>query len=92
MACQAERLSFDIPNPGWSCQGQSIAWRAFSSVSRLMRRIRHNRNLIPGRLPQQVLHSLQPKELLGPDFAFDPETEDPVRQAPVFRLSRAPAA
>ena len=34
-------------------------------------------------LDLQVLDSL---------FAFDPETEEPVGQAPVFRLSLAPAA
>jgi len=29
-------------------------------------------------------------EVLDSLFAFDPETEEPVRQAPVFRLSLAP--
>jgi YgiT-type zinc finger domain-containing protein len=31
-------------------------------------------------------------EVLDSLFAFDPETEEPVRQAPVFRLSLAPTA
>ena len=31
-------------------------------------------------------------EVLDSLFAFDPETEEPVRQAPVFRLSIAPTA
>jgi YgiT-type zinc finger domain-containing protein len=31
-------------------------------------------------------------EVLDSLFAFDPETEEPVRQAPVFRLSLTPTA
>ena len=31
-------------------------------------------------------------EVLDSLFALDPETEEPVRHAPVFRLSRAPTA
>ena len=35
-------------------------------------------------------HTMLDLEVLDSLFSFDPDTEEPVRQAPVFRLSLAP--
>lgn len=45
---------------------------------------------LPARVCPVCGYTVLDLEVLNSLFAFDPETEDPVRQAPVFRLSVAP--
>ena len=47
---------------------------------------------LPALVCQVCGYTVLDLEVLDSLFAFDPEVEEPIRQAPVFRLSLAPTA
>lgn len=56
--------------------------------------VRHGKPIVVEDLPALVCpvcgYTVLDLQVLDTLFAFDPETEEPVRQAPVFRLSPIP--